>query len=625
MIRPRLPAGAFGDRLPAALAFGLALMPVALVAASLAGWLRHGVDLPWSDDWRALIAGQAGSLRPDYLFTPANGTLYPVGKVLDSLAQRLLGGNAVVYQAISMIAVLGVLLLVQWRLLRRAIGDPVLTAAAFSLLFLALRPDTYWGRQNLSFHQALPVVLILVALAIVQARRPRGAAYALAVGAVGVAAGLTYTSGAFGSLAAGLVLLLLSRYLDGPETGRRAFVGGAALAVAGALTSGLQLMAVDSAVRFAYPWQVDYWMYLLGKISQSLALPASQPLLSLVLAVGATLVALVVGIGLFRRLVKRHDRSAQTAALATIYLPLAAAITTYLLIVAGARTYHLYPAGDPSPLDVFVSGYPRFHYWWVTLIWPWVAAALLVAAGGRLGRRSEGATVPRRLASSALLAALLLNVAALAANAFDFSAFYVNMEGQRMANGRCLLFGMQRPPGPLCSGPGGERVDLGRAVAFGRWIDASFTRQLHLLPGSDAGIVLYSLAQAGVGSLETRNIDSLTATDEGYAVVAQDDPTIFIRTGDGQAMQACSTLQLVAQLRTSEALNVRSQAWFRPAADPRLQLARDSFPTEVGGWLEASFDVTSPTGFDDRVRFDPIVSGPVTIGDIVVSCRDWRT
>ena len=124
------------------------------------------IDLPFYDDWRAYIQGRAGLLDLGYLFTPENGTYYPVGKMLDAIAQRYLDGNSVAYQFLSMTIVLGSLLALQWRLLSFAMKDRLFAASAFSLTVFMLQPGSYWGHQNLAYHQAVPLLCLVAVLAL---------------------------------------------------------------------------------------------------------------------------------------------------------------------------------------------------------------------------------------------------------------------------------------------------------------------------------------------------------------------------------------------------------------------------------------------------------------------------
>ena len=136
-------------------------LPLLMLAANVLAWLRWGTDLPYFDDWRAYDMGNALSLAPGRLFKSVNNTISPVGMALEALAQRWLGGNPLPYQTLSMLGVLGGLLLMQWRLLGWVVGDQRLRALLFAFCFLMLQPGSYWGEQNLAYHQALPLVALL--------------------------------------------------------------------------------------------------------------------------------------------------------------------------------------------------------------------------------------------------------------------------------------------------------------------------------------------------------------------------------------------------------------------------------------------------------------------------------
>ena len=142
------------------------LLTLAYMAITI---LYLAVDIPAWDDWRQYQQGKAGAFDLAYLFRPANDTLYPVGKMLDSAAVQALAGNAVAYKFLSMTAVLGSLLWLQWRLLRSALNDRFLVACCFAATMFMLCPDTYWDFQYMAFHQAVPLVCILTSLVVIVA------------------------------------------------------------------------------------------------------------------------------------------------------------------------------------------------------------------------------------------------------------------------------------------------------------------------------------------------------------------------------------------------------------------------------------------------------------------------
>src|SRR5690606_36271484 len=94
--------------------------------------VQYGIAIPFWDDWRAYHSGNLGDFSPGYLFTPANDTLYPVGRILDSAAQRWLDGHSIAYQLISLLVVQGALVALQWRLLVHCVTDRLWRALAFS-------------------------------------------------------------------------------------------------------------------------------------------------------------------------------------------------------------------------------------------------------------------------------------------------------------------------------------------------------------------------------------------------------------------------------------------------------------------------------------------------------------
>ena len=145
----------------------LIAVPLLSLATQAVMWLRYGIDLPFFDDFRTYELWTAQSLAAKDLFRPQNDTLYPVGIALDALAHRYLAGNTISYQLISMLALLGGILWLQWRLLFYALQDRLAAAAAFAFCIFTVQPGTYWGIQSMAYHQGLPILFILAALAVI--------------------------------------------------------------------------------------------------------------------------------------------------------------------------------------------------------------------------------------------------------------------------------------------------------------------------------------------------------------------------------------------------------------------------------------------------------------------------
>lgn len=188
----------------------LVALPVFSLGLAALAWLRYGIDLPWFDDWRGYFLGTIDSLKLSYLFQPMNDTMSPVGLALDALAQRFLDGNSIAYQFLSMVTVLGSLLVLQWKLLNRALDNRWQASVCFLFTLPMLQPDSYWGLENLAYFQALPLVFILWALLLLSGPGRRSAWRGPALGLLGLVAGLSYISGAFGAFAVGIASLAMA-------------------------------------------------------------------------------------------------------------------------------------------------------------------------------------------------------------------------------------------------------------------------------------------------------------------------------------------------------------------------------------------------------------------------------
>lgn len=466
-----------GDRANNLLVALLCGLPVLSLLLCFIGWLAFGIDIPFMDDWRPYITNEAGSLAPHVLFRPTNDTLSPVGLALDALALRWLGGNAIAYQALSMLSILVPLLWLQWRLLTHALQSRILAACAFSLTLLMLQPRSYWGEQNLAFHQAIPVVCLLASIHIIFVSKLKGLQSGSLLVFLGLVSGLTYISGAFCYLASGIAILVCSVLYAGQD---RAKVrsGGLMMSLVGLTTSIPQFWVLAffqkgthrADAPMAYPYELDFWLYLLGKISRSLLLPTSSPAVSLVLAIAASAAFLILLGMAFRKLGFRKSVSATEAddrlrTTFSIAFSLAVAVGLYLLMVAAGRT-NLRDPGFVDALQIFVFGHLRFHFFWVTLLWPWLVALVFVVFP-RIGRG--------RWAALPVLCAVACWIAGGQALA-HFDAFK-DQTAFRSEGVACLIEASDTMKPMLCESI--EMRDLRPAIRTAEKAGASFTRFIH--------------------------------------------------------------------------------------------------------------------------------------------------
>jgi hypothetical protein len=587
----------------------LVALPVASLVLAALAWLRFGIDLPWYDDWRGYEGGWIQSLGAGHLFSSINYTLSPVGLALDALVQRTLDGNAIAYQLLSMLAVLGSLLVLQWRLLMHALGDRLQAAACFTLTLLMLQPGSYWGLENLAYHQALPLVFLLWAFWLMtSAQRPsllRGPAVAL----LGLLGGFSYISGALGGLAAGVVLVLVL-WLSHSGAERRWrmreaawFTVGAAVAAAAQLSySFWPSHTSPRAIPLALPTQLDFWWYALGKVGRSLLLPAEWPALAVMVTLLAIAAAIAAGV-LVLRAACRADSLAEERRLVTVFLPLAALLLVYLALVAAGRALWR-PPDVVQPLQVFSFGFLRFHFFWLTLLWPWALAAWLLVArrrGGWHGTQAQLAAPFALLAVAALLATQ---------GAFAHMAYQRDRGVERDQALHCLVQELHKGGPVRCVGllpprPEDQAPDARPAIAHALRIGASFVRQL---PAPTSGPALAAMPKlfdldGSAGNVEMRNLRGIEG--DRFEVTGP-DPQMFLNSGDAARAAACATIQLVAQLRVP-ARDSAQLYWGDPSfKGPYAERQSGSRVLEGGADETVVLRLHSRKGFHPSWRFDPV-------------------
>ena len=582
---------------------------LSLTLAALA-WLRFGIDMPWFDDWRGYAEGNIGSLELHYLFRAVNDTMAPVGFALDALAQRLIDGNTVVYQLVSMTLVLGSLLLLQWKLLYKALGSQLQAAACFSLAILMLQPDSYWGRENLAYHQCLPLVLLLSAMWLIVCPAARRAWHLVAIPALGLVAGFTYISGAFAALTAGVSLLVVGAVSHKGTTRAWMLKGAGLLAAAGVVTVGAQaafsLLKFASAgthagIPMALPNQPAFWMFFLGKMGRSLLLPASETEWSLVMTLVACAVAAGAAVALLLRCTRR-DASAEDKRIAAIYVTLLAVVFVYMMMVAAGRTNYRDPQ-ITKLLDIFAHGFTRFHFFWAALVWPWTVAAIVY-----LARRRRWAA-PAGVHRAAL--ALVLAVAALLVTrgGYDHMQFHRELAASRLPVAQCLLQELQNGGEIKCVGLVPPRLwdetpDAYPAYVNARKMGASFVRYFPILPKSTRRSDILPFYDMKANSAEPELFE-LERTGKDMYKATGADPRLQLQTGDSATMHRCTTIDVDVALKSNAADMV--QVYFQPFGITEFS-EKYSYRLSVtpsGAIQTQTFRLESPSGFRDALRIDP--------------------
>ena len=598
------------DRFAKPLSRLLIALPWLSFALGALAWLRYGMDMPWFDDWRGYTDGNIGSLDPAYLFRAVNDTMAPVGFALDALAQRFLDGNSVLYQFLSMTIVLGSLLLLQWKLLRKALGNTLQAAACFSLGVLMLQPDSYWGRENLAYHQCLPLVFILCAMWLIVCSDVRRWWHLAAIPALGLVAGFTYISGAFAVFTAGFSLLFIAATCYTGPSRRDMLKGAGLLTAAGTIAVVAQTFfsvlkfygaGTHAGIPMALPNEAAFWMFYLGKMGRSMLLAPSEIDISLGITLLACGVAIGVAIALFRR-AAGSDASPQDRRMAAIYVTLSAVIFVYMMLVAAGRTNYR----DPQIThlrDIFAHGFTRFHFFWATLLWPWAVAGLVYLAGRYRWARSVGG----QWAGAVIV--LTLAVVFAVRGGYQHMKFHRELAVSRLPVAQCLLQELQKGGEVKCAGLLPPRFsdltpDAYPAYENARKMEASFVRYFPILPKSTRRADLPAFYDMAAND-EAPALFGLVRMEKDVFKATGGDPQLQLQTGEPQIMQRCTTIDVDLLMKIDGA--DLAQVYFQPSgtsAYSEKYSHRLSVPA-AATLQTLTFRLESPTGFRDTLRIDP--------------------
>lgn len=616
-----LPKAHFSPTLKDLFRLLLIALPVISLVISAWSWLRYGVDIPVYDDWRQYNANDMGRLDLRYLMTPHNDTLYTVGLLLDSLAFLFLDGNTVAYQFISMVALLGGLLILQWKLLSSCITNKSYLAVAFSFTLLMLQPDTYWGWQNLAYHQAVPLLCLLGILSLTLRDKPNSRLTCAAVIFLTLVSGLTYISGAFSALALCFIFVFVGLMYKSPYS-KNLVSTGLAISLPALASTMAQLWVIVGVQHgthradapMAYPWESDFWYFMLGKIGRSLMLPMSHPTFSLVItALAVMMIVILVVVGLFKLSANASDSTKKAI---IIFLALSGVIFVYLLLISAGRT-NLRPDNVTSARDIFIYGFYRFHFFWVTLLWPWLILLCLKALQNRKPSKSVAMLIT-------LMAVALWSVAIMVTTIMGNATFFETTMKHRSEGVACVVARIQEPGAVTCS-----NIDLGdiaEGIKNGRAANASFARILPVLPialGTNNPAPLYRLSE----HLDVVKINNATR-EQGSAntldLKTDNDPGLILALSPTSDLAHCGTIDLVAAMTVEEA-SIAQLFYMTPG---HLGYSEDRSTTiSVSPSKEPqilNLTISNAEGFESELRFDPVTANQkISIKDLEVRCRSY--
>ena len=604
-----------------ALAILIGLPVLSLILNALA-WVQFGFDLPFFDDWRGYDTGEIDSLELAHLFQPLNDTLTPIGFALDALAQRLLDGNSVVYQLMSMVTVLGALLLLQWRLLLAALGERKRAAICFVFTLLMLQPGSYWGRENIAYQQALPLVFTLLALWLALRRPFRDHWNLPFIFFSGLLSGFSYISGAFGALAAGAGMVVV--VLVSPRQPGRAGLlrSGTALALAGAAASAVQVVFAILPSKggthiagkpLALPTEPDFWFFYLGKLGRSLLLPANWPALSLLIVLLSCGLFLLIAVLVLRAAMTAEGDEGRHLRFAAMFGAISAMVLTYLVLVSAGRANYR-PPDIEKAADVFSYAFERFHFFWATLLWPWLVAGGMVAYA-RSGNLSLSTKAARRLTGVLLAATVLLMIRL---GAVDHYQRHSDEAAFRRPTIECLMTQLQKGEGIRCEEF--NLPDLTPAYLYAREIGASFLRYFPVLPlelGTNTPSPWFRLSRDAERT-EWRDIAHLS----GSTYSSGEDPQLHMNAGHADGMASCVMVDVTASLRVPKPDTAK--LYFRPLGQREFTEAASRSVAVTAGTKASlvSFRLENPIGFENTLRFDPVAAHQeFELAELEVRCR----
>jgi hypothetical protein len=610
--------------------FILISLPILALLLNALSWLKFGIDIPFYDDWRPLLQNKIGNLDWSYLFKSSNDTLYPVGKILDSLFYRYLNGNNIAYQFLSIISVLGLLLFLQWRLLSLTVNDKLLVACAFSFTLFMLVPNTYWGKQSMAYHQALPLVFLLTAIYLVLGARWHQWRSAVILVMLGLLAGFSYISGAFSTLVVSIVFITSSYFIQASER-KPLLQGGLALLFSSIITVPAQVNVIINIQKgthrpdlpMAYPFEMDFWLFFLGKIGRALMLPANAPIPSLIISSIAVVIIVSAAIYFGRIFTKSRMNTLLNSRLTIIFITLSSFLFVYLCLVCAGRTNGAHAAlSTISPIEIFSSGFGGFHFFWVTLLWPWLIVSLVVIAKKVFLLKK----IP--LAEVLTISIFLFVIPHLfIRGAFNSNAYYKSVMESRAAGVQCLITHVQNNQTIHC--PQLSPQDLTKEFLNAKKNNLSFTRTIPFTPipiGEGKQSLLLDLRHVNTKNLKFNHIENLSYINGIYTLKTAHDPMIFLKTKIPQKMKECVLLEISVRMRVSTP--DIAQIFYKTIGQSDFKEATSVVSPIVanGEFNEIYFQAISPAGFTNELRFDPVTgSNLVEIKDFEVKCRFEKT
>ena len=605
------------------------LIPVASFLTKVLALLIYMVNLPFLDDWREFVTGNAGSFRIHSLFKPANDTLYPVGKILDNLFVTLLDSNVIAYQFLSLTIVLGSLLYLQYYLLRKSIDNKFILAASFVSLVFMLQPGSYWGLQFIAYHQAIPLICVLVILLLATQKTTWWRLALMAM--LTMIAGFVYISGAIAMTVLATVFLLRFRIRD-RKLQASLLRSGLTVGVTSLIPLSAQVWVIavfqhgnihTPKAKWILPNNMDFWFYVLGKIARALGFSPAYPLLSLIL----TLVLIVAGVIATTYLFFSNYSSATDATATTIestnqkelftliITSLIAVVAVYLSLVAAGRA-GLRPETINTPLEIFTLGFARFHFFWVTILTPWIIAAVLCALEHFI-KKIKVTPIFSAAAISIMLSQAWVN------GLFAHGSYFKEQADDRSRNLHCIQNALNAGFDRIYCPPGAYPGNLMPALIHATLLNASFTRYLpdrFFLPNEN---VFYRFSGENARAPEGY-LNAVATKVKSRTVLFADnnDPQILVDIGTRAAKCRALQISITEKIDTDNVLQI---FYVLPGEKDFSENLSQTTVIPADQESRVNILLRSKQGFGSRLRIDPAVDSQIIdLKNIEVGCLSFE-
>lgn len=554
-------------------------------------WLRFGIDLPFYDDWRAFDFQEAGVFSLSVLFKSSNDTIYAVGKFIDFLALQYSGYNVVLYQFLTLLLCLGGIYLFIYLILRKFFEARVLCISLISAV-LIFQQDSYWGAQAVAYQQALPILFILIAIYVVVLEEMVSWLRTAIIAFLGVLAGFSYISGAFAVVTIGAVSLLVA-YTSRSEVASRYWQASIGFLLAALVTLPLQLRVIlvvqkgaihDPTAVWAWPWGSDFWWFALGMIGRSVGVYGYGDKLWLYLPVAIAFFGIAVAL-LYSALktVFLKNSSKRNVGSAYVYLCVACCIGVYMTMVAASRAKLGIP-GEDSVYHKLVHGGSRFHYFWLTVLIPFLVANLVekyVSFGGNLTNLR------------AYIISLGIFMYAAFAGTFNYERQFRYTQTVAQESLQCIQQKILESKPIICLRT--YPLELDKAIQYAKSQNVSFLKYIFFPP---------EVLESDLTSFS--GLRKKSSNDSEIVIDAENDPQLYftLTSRNRKELSSCRELRITGAI-TSERSDY-FQVFFLSQGEYQYTEQESSVVGYQAG-QDVLFDikVASNSGFQSALRVDP--------------------